>query len=139
MAAESLIVTISDGTTDNTYNKVSQSGFASRFALSGNTQNVRLFFDIDHKVAPAGSLASDVHTLTHRREEVDTDTNRVNVCKVSLQITQPKGDAVSNADIYDDVTRVMCLFKKAFIDGFIAGETPTSDYSVTGPFNPARA
>lgn len=139
MAAESLITTASDGTSDVTFNKVSQNAYTSRFAGSANTATLKEFIDIDHKVAPIGSLASDVHTVTYRLEGVDADTLRVSVAKVSLQITVPKGDVITMSNVGNGISHVMCLMKKAFMDGFVLGETPTGDYNVTGPFNPVRA
>lgn len=139
MAAESFIVTLSDGTTDKQFFKISQNGFASRFADYANTQLLRLFIDIDQTVNPSGSLKSDLRTVTLRREEVDTDTGRVSVSKVSFQITIPKGDTITNADIGNDISMLMCLFKTGFIEPFLNGLVQTGDYNVTGPFNPPRS
>lgn len=138
MAAESFIVTNSDGTTDTTFYKVSQSAFASRFAYTGNTTTDMRFIDIDHKVGAIGSLASDVHTLTIRREVLDTETARISVAKTSFQVTVPKGDGISVADVGNLISNVMCLLTKNFMEGFVIGQTPSGDYKVTGPFNPDR-
>lgn len=139
MAAESLIVTQSNGTSDMTFNKVSQNAYASRFAYSGNTPTDMQFIDIDHKIGAIGSTASDVHTVTLRRESLDGDTARVSVAKVSIQVTFPKGDSISVANLGDMVSSVMSLFNINFMSGFCLGQTPTGDFNVTGPFNPARA
>lgn len=139
MAAESITVTRSDGTTDIVFNKVSQNAYASRFAYSANDSTTRLFIDVDHKVSPIGSLASDVHTLTIRREELDATTNKTHVSKVSLQVTYPKAGTINVSELGDIVSNLMCLFNSGFMDGFVMGETPSGDYNVTGPFNPTRA
>lgn len=139
MAAESLIVTNSDGTTDLTFNKVSQNGYLSRFASTANTAQTRRFIDIDHKIGAIGSLSSDVHTVTLRMEVLDGDTQRVSVAKVSLQVTTPKGDTITVANVGSLASNLMCLFKTGFLEAFIIGETATGDYNVTGPFNPVRA
>lgn len=139
MAAESIILTQSDGTTDLTFAKVSQSSYASRFAWNGNTASLRSFIDIDHKVAPMGNLASDVHTVTLRLEELDADTARVSVAKVSLQVTIPKGDMITVTEVGNLISNLMCLFKTTFMNSFIVGQTESGDYNVTGPFNPPRA
>jgi hypothetical protein len=138
MAAESLIVTHSDGTTDIQFDKVSQSAYNSRYAYTANTGSAKRFIDVDHKVSPIGSMASDVHTLTLRLEEVDADTARISVFKVSVQITTPKGDAYTATDVSDAISNIMCLFNKNFMVGFSLGQTPSGDYNVTGPFNPDR-
>jgi hypothetical protein len=138
MAAESIIVTKSDGSTDLTFNKISQNGLASRWAMSTNTYSESLFIDIEHKMPPMSNFGSDIHNVTLRREKLDTDTNRVSVAKVSLQITSPKGDQITTADIGNDLSCIMSLFKTAFMDGFVKGQTPSGDYNVSGPFNPVR-
>jgi hypothetical protein len=138
MAAESLIVTLSDGTTDLTFYKASQNGYASRYSWDGNTVSNRLFIDVDHKPTPLGSSGADVHTLTLRREALDNDTQKVFVSKVSLQVSFPKTDTISVANIGNDITSLMCLLSKNFTPTFIVGATPSGDYHVDGAFVPAR-
>lgn len=139
MAAEYLKLTISDGSTDYTFNKTNQNGSKSIFSYNANTVTDRRFVEVDHAMAATGSKATDIHSIVVKHEAVDADTERVSVSKVSLQIHVPKGDAITAAHILNDVSLMMCLFKKAFMDGFINGETQTGDYDVTGPFNPVRA
>lgn len=138
MAAESIICTITDGVTDYTFYKVTQSGYASRFAWTGNTSSVRLFLDFSHEVAPLGSLKSDVHNATIRREEVNATTGKTVVSSISLQIKVPKDSAISTADNSNDLSLLMSLFNKTFMDYFMVGTTQPGDYNVTGPFNPDR-
>lgn len=138
MSAESLIVTLSDGTTDYTFYRTSMSGYTSRFAYDGNTVSNRIFLDVEHKVVPLGSAGSDVHTVTLRREAMDNDTQKVYTSKVSLQVSFPKTDTISTANIGNDITALMCLFHKNFMAGFVLGQTPSGDYHVDGAYVPAR-
>jgi hypothetical protein len=138
MAAESLIVTSSDGTTDLTFYKVSQNAYASRFAYDGNDATNKRYIDIDHKVGAIGSLASDVHTVTYRHEALDPDTQRVSVAKVSFQVAVPKGDSITVAMVGLGISYIASLFRHTFMLGFVLGQTPTGDFNVTGPFNPPR-
>lgn len=138
MAAEQIIVTSNNGTTDVVFNLVSKSGYTSRFADAANTASSRRFLEFDHKVAALGSSQSDIHTATIRHEEVDPETAKVVVHKVSLQLTVPKGDTITLAVQKDRVANMMCLFNKTFMDGFMIGETPSADLNVSGPFNPDR-
>jgi hypothetical protein len=139
MATESLIVTLSDGTTDYTFYKTSQSGSVMRFAYGSNSSTLKLFIDIDMRIANSGSKSSDTYTVTLRREAVDADTDKVVVSKVSLQFTVPKGDTIGADDIGNDASMLMCLMKNTFLDSFLLGIVQSGDYNVTGPFNPARA
>ncbi len=138
MAAESIIVTNNNGTTDVVFNLVSRSGYSSRFADAANTASSRRFLEVDHKISGLGSSQSDIHTVTIRQEEVDPETAKVVVFKSSLQLTSPKGDTITTAVQKDRISNLMSLFNKTFMDGFMIGETPSADLNVTGPFNPDR-
>jgi hypothetical protein len=139
MAVESLIVTSTDGTTDLTFEKVSQNGYSSRWAYTGNTGSAKYYFDIDHVIKPSGSIGTDVHTVTLRREVIDNDTQKLYVSKVSFQASIPRTESVNATDIANDISRLACLFHKNFMSTFVFGGTTSGDYNVTGPFNPVRA
>jgi len=138
MATPSIIVTKTDGTSDLTFYLVSQSGTTSRYAMSANASALKQFIDIDLRVAPAGSKQSDLYQITLRREEVNSVTGALAVSKVSFQITIPKDDVVSAADIGNDISCLASLFNKNFMDSFVLGIVLSGDYNVTGPFNPVR-
>lgn len=139
MPAEYFIVTGADGTTDTTYYKASQNGYTSRWAASDNTSSVKRFIDVEHAIKPAGALGTDIHTLTLRREEVDSETSKLYVSKVSVQVSYPRTDSISASDIGNDISHIMSLFHKDFMTTFVQGATPSGDFNVTGPFNPVRA
>ncbi len=139
MATPSLIVTKTDGTTDLTFYLVSQSGTTSRYAMSTNASALKQFIDVDLRVAPSGSKQSDLYTITLRREELNATTGALVVSKVSFQLTIPKDDSITAAEVGNDISCLMSLFNKTFMDSFVLGIVLSGDYNVTGPFNPARA
>jgi len=139
MAAESIITTITDGTTDLTFYRLSMTGYSSRWGWSGNTTSLRLFLDFQHDVSPLGTLKSDVHNMTLRREEINSTTGKLAVSTISLQAKVPKDSVISSADVENDISAVMALMNKTFTNGFLSGIVLSGDYNVTGPFNPARA
>lgn len=138
MSAESFIVTLTDGTTDYTYYLQSRSGYKTRYAYSANTTGDRRFIDIDHQIKPAGSVGTDSHFVTIRREVVNATTGALDVFSVGVVMKVPRGTSFSAANIANEISALQCLFHKDFMSQFSLGGTPSGDYNVTGPFNPVR-
>lgn len=138
MAAETLTVTLTDGTSDLVFSKMSESGYTSRWGYNGNSATVRLFIDITHDISNLGSAKSDIHQLVFRREEINSTTGKLVVSSVSIQVKVPKDSTITTADINNDISMLACLFNVNFMNYFVIGINNSGDYNVTGPFNPAR-
>jgi len=138
MAAESFIVTNSDGTTDLTFNRQSLTGSKSRWSCSVNTVSDRLFIDIDHQMKPSGSLGTDTHLVTFRHEKINSSTGANVVASVGFVVKVPRDTTIPAATIGDLISNFASLLSKNFMLTFINGDTPSGDYNVTGPFNPVR-
>jgi hypothetical protein len=128
MATESLLVTLSDATTDKYFYLVSRQGFKSVWAREDNSVDDQSFIIIDHQLKAPGSQGSDRHSIGFRREKVDSTTKELKVQSATLNIVTPRTNIFTSTHNLDMTKIIQCLLKTTFTSGIFIDQTLSGDY-----------
>lgn len=133
MAAESLIVTNSDATTDVTFYKISENGFKSIWGMSGLSPSAARTIEISHEPQPSNRLVgNDRHGIALKRNIAVTvgGVGGIAQASASLTLSLPRNSEWTLALTKDLCKNLQCLLENDFITGVFSNITLSGDYHV---------
>lgn len=133
MAVETIIVTNSDATTDVTFSKIFESGFKSKFAMTGLSPSGARTIEVNHEMQPSNRLVgNDRHTVSLTRNVPVTINGLAGIAQASAQLvlSLPRNSEWTLALTEDLVKNLQCLLANSFVSGLYSGATLSGDYHV---------
>jgi len=134
MAAETIIVTEYDNTTDVTFTQQSKSGAVSEWIDAAGSLAVPQSASFRHEIKPLGSKGADRHSVTFRRAKVGSD-GVLGLASATLSLVVPRTGDISDTDMQDLIRFIMCYFGASGntnIANFLDGITPSGDKHIDG-------
>lgn len=134
MAAETIIVTEYDNATDVTFTKQAQNGLNTDWVDTASAPSAPQRLSIKHDIKPAGSLASDRHTIVASRAVLDAD-GKPFVVSCSLSMVVPRTSSLGDTDLKDMVSFILCYLGSTGntnIATLADGISPSGDFHVDG-------
>lgn len=134
MAAETIIVTEYDNTTDVTFTKQAQNGLNTDWVDLASAPSAPQKLSIKHDIKPFGSLASDRHTIVASRAVLDSDGKPFQV-SASLSMIVPRTSSLADVDLKDMVSFILGYLGStgnATIASLADGVSPSGDFHVDG-------
>jgi hypothetical protein len=132
MAAETIILSEYDNTTDVVFTKQSQNGLNTDWIDTASAPSAPQRLSIKHDLKPMGSLASDRHTIVASRTVLDSAGKPFTV-SASLSMVVPRTSSLSDTDLKDMVSFVMCYLGSTGntnIATLADGISPSGDFHV---------
>lgn len=137
MAAETIVVTENDNTTDVTFTQQSKSGAVSEWIDSTSSLSAPQSLTIRHDIKAAGSKGADRHSITFRRSALDAN-GILSQVSATLSLVVPRLGGFSDTDVADLIRFIMCYFGAtgntnlaAFVDGITpSGSMLTNGYTL---------
>jgi hypothetical protein len=131
MAAESIIVTNSDATTDVTFYKIFETGYKSIWGMAGLSPSGARTIELLHEPQPSNRLTgNDRHTISFKRNVPVTTAGIAGVAAatVSLTLSLPRNAEWTLALTKDLCKNLQCLLENDFITGVFSNASLSGDY-----------